>query len=255
MSVLKGLIDFVTSSGKYSLSKQVTLTCQDSVNGDVTKSVFNFTSESFNRIYLSRFQQVLRPDGEEVIDFSQLEEGGIYRAIKVDQDRKNRAQVDDAMFEFESALTVCNEIKKHDLDAHLYNNVKLFDGSDITTKYDAIVLFHHHSLESVAILLEAKYSVHPKNIDELIDRKSKFQSFISSKHMFHKAIYGANSYVAKPSDFFLLHKVTTVVPCLAGKMFPENLQAECHRKGITSVYPSGARYIVNTAAPFLRFMR
>lgn len=191
---------------------------------------------------------------EVLTHFAQLTDSEEYDGVLVNQERKMRTQIDDRIFEVESVNTVWSELQRKYPAVHLHNNVKLFLGKDCTVEYDAIA-HCHETLPCVAVLMEAKYNVHPSDIDELITKTAIFRRYIASKQKFAKATTGSNAYEVQPFDFAHLYNVKTVIPCLAGKSFPQSLITQCHGKDMTTVHPSESRYILKASAKVLRLLK
>jgi len=91
-----------------------------------------------------------------------------------------RTQVNnDRIFEVESGEALWFELKRKNSNVHLYNNLKLFLGKDCTAEYDAIAHIRHETIPCVAVLMEAKDSVHPSDIKELITKTETLSKYIT----------------------------------------------------------------------------
>jgi len=207
---------------------------------------------------MSRFQDIILPSGEVLTHFAQLTDGEEYDGVLLDhlRQRKMRTQVNnDRIFEVESGEALWFELKRKNSNVHLYNNLKLFLGKDCTAEYDAIAHIRHETIPCVAVLMEAKDSVHPSDIKELITKTETLSKYITTKQAFAKATTGSNAHEVQPFDFAHLYNVKTLIPCLAGKSFPQALIAQCHEKHIMTLHPSGARYILKASAKVLRLLK
>lgn len=193
-----------------------------------------------------------QPDRVDVCFFSDLVDGGQYRAVCNSDAWKHRDQVDDAILEVEAAQYVLSAVTEFYPDAHVHHNVRLKEtcGKKLMREYDAIV--HGHELSpTVGFLVEAKYVPHPDDIGELLDRAKELEKWLQAKKVY-PASEGTLSSTRKPLDLSHLFNIQRVVPVLAGKLFHQVNLDESVSRGVLLLYPSGARYAVKGLSALLK---
>ena len=184
-----------------------------------------------------------QPDRVDVYFFSDLVDGGQYRAVCKSDGWKHRDQIDDAILEIEAAHYVLSAVTEYYPNAHVHHNVQLQDTcGKMLKEYDAIV--HGHELSpTVGFLVETKYIPHPKDIGKLFDRATELETWLHAKKVY-RASEGTLISTRKPLDLSHLFNIQRVVPVLAGKLFHQVNVDECVSRGVLPLYPSGARYAV-----------
>ena len=193
-----------------------------------------------------------QPDRVDVCFFSDLVDGGQYRAVCNSDGWKHRDQVDDAILEIEAAEYVLSAVTEFYPNAHVHHNVQLKDtsGKKLMREYDAIV--HGHELfPTVGFLVEAKYVPHPNDIGKLLDRATELERWLQAKKV-HPASEGTLMSKRKPLDLSHLFNIQRVVPVLAGKLFHQVNLDECVSRGVLPLYPSGARYAIKGLSALLK---
>lgn len=93
------------------------------------------------------------------------------------------------------------------------------------------------------MVMKAEASIGPQDFDEVLKKAALFKECVSEaqRYEFSSGWVGPNSSTSSLQHFF---NVKHVIPCLAGRCFPNNLVRECLEHGIVPVFPSGARYAV-----------
>jgi hypothetical protein len=190
-------------------------------------------------------ERLLTPSGESVATFDSMENGGFYRAVRTVDHLLKSSQVDAEVLEMEAALSLHESIIENYPNCHLHHNVSVSahasaDG-DALQQFDAIA--HGHSTKNTfAIILEAKTSIHPIRLDQVLKNVSLFEKYVSDAETYH-FLAGWGPKQRTLSSFGHFSNVQHFVPCLAGRRFPDNLVEECLLRGIMPVFPSGARYV------------
>lgn len=195
---------------------------------------------------------LLQPDGQEVLEFEELEDGGMYRASRKFDAQKNRYQIDDEILEMEASERLFQELKIKSKNAHLHQNLKVYEGKTVLSQFDAIV---HGDIaeETYAIVLEAKTKVHPNDLSVAVEKAAVFQRHLQSTSIL-SCTSGFNP-AAVREPFTHYTNVKHVIPCIAGRHFSSELVNECCSLGIIPVFPSGSRYAVKMLQLVPRFIK
>jgi len=204
---------------------------------------------SLNKTSLETFRaghdigRLLQPDGEEVLEFEELKDGGMYRAIRKFDAQKHRYQIDDEVLEMEASECLFQELRTNSNAVHLHQNVKVYEGNNdsVSSQFDAIV--HGDIAENkYAIVMEANTKVHPSDLSVVLAKAALFDKYLTTTSSL-SCTSGFNPAV-KREPFAHYGNVKHVIPCLAGRHFSTELVDACCTRGIIPVFPSGFRYVV-----------
>jgi hypothetical protein len=172
-------------------------------------------------------ERLLTPAGDSVATFDNMEDGGCYRAVRtIDHFLRSfkSAKVDADALEMEAALALATHMKIDYPGCHLHQNVHIRNYSDkgqVAQQLDAMVL-------------EAKTSIHPDHLAEILEKVTLFRGFVSEAQKYNFSA----GWEPDPPSLPLTHFSN-----VQGHRFPENLVQDCLMKGIVPVFPSGARYV------------
>ena len=143
----------------------------------------------------------------------------------------------------EVTLSLLTQMKNEYPNCHLHQNVIVRKDSDkfnVVQQLDGI-LHGHLTAPTFALVVEAKTSIHPNHLDEVLERVTLFTGYVSKAHMYNFSTgWGPDLPL---SSFTHFSNVQRVIPCLAGRRFPDILINRGLDRGIIPVFPSGARYV------------
>lgn len=225
--------------------KKLTLTFEafEASGHPVTCRTFSFTKNEFD-VYMLRQHiiELVRADDQAIaLFYDDLEDGGCYRAVTDLDAMKNRYQVDDQVLEIESSHYLVDALRPTFTTVHLYQNLVLYTGNtrDSSAQFDAVI-HGATSGNTFAVVLEAKYNVHPDDIKAAKAKAVLFESYLAFPSLY-SCTSGYDRNAPKiPFDHY--SNIKKVVPCLAGIFFPPELVEICKEEGVIPIYPSGARY-------------
>ena len=209
--------------------------------------MFTMNEKSWKDEFIGHnIERLLTPAGDSVATFDNMEDGGCYRAVRtIDRFLRSfkSAKVDADVLEMEAALALSTHMKIEYPGCHLHQNVHIRNYSDkgqVAQQLDG-VLHGHLSAPTFAMVLEAKTSIHPDHLAEILEKVTLFRGFVSEAQKYNFSA----GWEPDPPSLPLTHfsNVQHFIPCLAGRRFSENLVQDCLMKGIVPVFPSGARYV------------
>jgi hypothetical protein len=158
------------------------------------------------------------------------------------------SEVNAEVVEQEAALALMRIMHANHFNCHIHHNVTLYGisggirGKNRLQQFDGI-LTGHLIEPTFAMVMKAEASIHPHNLNEILKKAALFKECVSEAQRYK---FSSGWVVPNTSTSSLQHfsNVKHVIPCFAGRCFPDNLVRECLEHGIIPVFPSGARYAV-----------
>ncbi len=130
---------FLLSTGEYGfrLKKKIHVIGLEDSRALVTRT-FSVTRE-WVQIILQKILCLVAENGEEIVEFDQLEDGQTYRAVSYSDAPERRFKVIDEQLEIDASRQLHKHVLQQYPEAHIHHNVKVYRRGNERAQFDAVV--------------------------------------------------------------------------------------------------------------------